>query len=106
MVALIPLLALAIAPQCPNIDGEAIFHDQSPVYCSPLEPQPGDTLTLRLRARAGDLTAATVRVWDTGLNGGAGGEVLVPMWVEGQVGPLGSFDLWRADLAVGSDTLW
>lgn len=106
MVALIPLLALAIAPQCPNIDGEAIFHDQSPVYCSPLEPQPGDTLTLRLRARAGDLTAATVRVWDTGLNGGAGGEVLVPMWVEAQVGPQGSFDLWRADLAVGSDTLW
>ncbi|MGB0685626.1 MAG: alpha amylase N-terminal ig-like domain-containing protein, partial [Planctomycetota bacterium] len=86
--------------------GEAIFHDQSPVYCSPLEPQPGDTLTLRLRARAGDLTAATVRVWDTGLNGGAGGEVLVPMWVEAQVGPQGSFDLWRADLAVGSDTLW
>ena len=106
MVALIPLLALAIAPQCPNIDGEAIFHDQSPVYCSPLEPQPGDTLTLRLRARAGDLTAATVRVWDTGLNGGAGGEVLIPMWVEAQVGPQGSFDLWRADLAVGSDTLW
>ncbi len=106
MVALIPLLALAIAPQCPNIEGEAIFHDQSPVYCSPLEPQPGDTLTLRLRARAGDLTAATVRVWDTGLNGGAGGEVLVPMWVEAQVGPQGSFDLWRADLAVGSDTLW
>lgn len=104
--ALLPLLSLALSAQCGNIDGEAVFHDQSPLYCTPLEPMPGDTLELRLRARAGDLSSATVRIWDTGLNGGAGGEVMVPMWIESQVGPSGNFDLWRADVQLGSDTLW
>lgn len=105
-LVLSPLLSLALAAQCGNIDGEAVFHDQSPLYCTPLEPMPGDTVELRLRARAGDLSSATVRIWDTGLNGGAGGEVLVPMWVEGQTGPAQAFDLWRADVQVGTDTLW
>lgn len=103
---ILPLLSLALSAQCANIDGEAIFHDQSPLYCTPLEPMPGDTVELRLRARAGDLSTATVRIWDTGLQGGSGGEVLVPMWIENQVGPNDAFDLWRADIALGNDTLW
>ncbi|MCP4770914.1 MAG: glycoside hydrolase family 13 protein [Planctomycetes bacterium] len=104
---LLPLLFAALpSAQCSNIDADAVFHDQSPVYCSPLEPMPGDTVSLRLRAAHGDLTSATVRIWDTGLNGGAGGEVLVPMWVEGQVGPGNQFDMWRADIQVGTNHLW
>ena len=100
------LLAALPLPQCAGIDADVVFHDQSPTYCSPLEPNPGDTLTLRLRAAAGDLSSATVRIWDTGLNGGAGGEILVPMWVEGQSGPSSQFDLWRADVQVGQDHFW
>ncbi len=105
MIGLLTLLTLA-APQCANIDGKAIFHDQSPLYCSPLEPSPGDMVTLRLRARAGDLQTATIRIWDTALNNGAGGEVLVPMWIETQVGPNQSFDLWRGDFVLGSSPIW
>ncbi|PCJ55715.1 MAG: hypothetical protein COA70_01155 [Planctomycetota bacterium] len=106
MLLLIPLLALFPSEQCGSIEGDAIFHDQSPLYCAPLEPMPGDTVSLRLRAAVGDLQSATVRIWDTGLNGGAGGEVLVPMWIETQVGPTQNFDLWRGDFTLGNDTLW
>jgi len=102
----LPLILAALPAQCANIDADAVFHDQSPLYCSPLEPQPGDTVSLRLRAAHNDLTSVTVRIWDTGLNSGAGGEVLVPMWVEGQAGPGNQFDIWRADVQVGTDHLW
>ncbi|MBC8369559.1 MAG: glycoside hydrolase family 13 protein [Planctomycetes bacterium] len=103
---MISSLILLAAAQCSNIDGSVIFHDQSPSYCAPLEPQLNSSVTLRLRAAAGDLSAASVRIWDTGMNNGAGGEFYVPMYIERQSGPYAQFDTWRADFNVGDDRLW
>ena len=101
------LLTLILAlSQCANINGDVIFHDLSPAYCAPLEPQVNGNVTLRLRAAASDLSAASVRVWNTGMNGGSGGEFYVPMYVETQSGPNNQFDIWRADFNVGDAHLW
>jgi hypothetical protein len=76
--------AAALAPDLPpdlpplaidgNISETDLYHDsRSDLYRSPGGAVPAGTkVTLRLRAGAGDLSAATVRVWDTNAIGGFG----------------------------------
>ncbi|HUF07497.1 MAG TPA: alpha-amylase family glycosyl hydrolase, partial [Candidatus Binatia bacterium] len=95
---------LALAPDLPAlaIDGEIrdldLAHDsRSDAYRQPFGAVPAGTeATLRLRAAAGDLEAATIRVWDAL----AESQVLVPMAVAARdaTGGEHGYDWWEATL--------
>ncbi len=101
-----PSVALvAMTPDLPPlaVDGtisEAnLYHDsRSDLYRSPGGAVPaGTAVTLRIRAGAGDLTDATVRVWDEN----AAVQVLIPMKVVAtdRTGGEHGYDYWEATLA-------
>jgi glycosidase len=95
----------ALAPDLPPLETDGtvaeadLLHDsRSDLYRSPGGAVPAGTqVTLRLRAAAGDLTDATVRVWDHD----AGVQVLVPMKVVAtdRTGGEHGYDWWEATLA-------
>ena len=99
------LAAVALPPDLPPLAADGtiaeadLHHDsRSDLYRSPGGAVPAGTqVTLRLRAAAGDLTDATVRVWDHD----AGVQVLVPMKVVAtdRTGGDHGYDWWEATLA-------
>jgi len=97
------LLALALLPGVlrvraqDGIDTAALLHDsRSDLYRTPGGAAPfGTTVTLRLRAAAGDLDSATVRVFNTLRDR----QDLIPMAVATTT-PDG-YDLWEAAIEVG-----
>jgi len=104
--------AVALAPDLPPlaIDGKIseadLYHDsRSDLYRSPGGAVPAGTrVTLRLRAGAGDLTGATVRVWDTSVPAfgtSPGAQVLIPMTLAAtdRTGGEHGYDYWEATLA-------
>ncbi len=88
----------------PGINPGALYHDsRSDLYRTPGGAAPfGTTVTLRLRAEAGNLDTATVRVWNTREEA----QSLLPMQVVATT-PDG-YDLWETTLDVGSKgtVLW
>ncbi|MBC6936451.1 MAG: hypothetical protein DWB42_11495 [Chloroflexi bacterium] len=88
----------------PGINPGALYHDsRSDLYRTPGGAAPfGTTVTLRLRAAAGNLDSATVRVWNTREEA----QSLLPMRVAATT-PQG-YDLWETTLDVGgkSTVLW
>ncbi len=82
-----------------KIDAEGLFHDsRDPAYRSPGGPvEAGTDVVLRLRTRQGDLTGATVRLWDSRLDR----ETLVPMASEGA-------GMWEATVSTPAqgEALW
>ncbi len=95
---------VAMAPDLPPLaaDGEIseadLAHDsRDDLYRTPFGAAPaGSTITLRIRAAAGDLTDATVRVWDALQQL----QVLVPMKVVATDRTAGQhgYDYWQAQL--------
>ncbi len=75
-----------------------LAHDSgNDLYRAPFGAVPaGSVVTLRLRAAAGDLSDATVRVWDSKLNT----QILVPMAVVAtdRTGGTHGYDYWEATL--------
>ena len=79
------------------IDGDLAHDSRDDLYRTPFGAVPvGTEVTLRLRAAAGDLSDATVRVWD----GATASETLVPMQVAATDAIAGDhgFDYWEATL--------
>lgn len=96
-LGLVPLTAYAAAPDG-DVEWDGLYADTTPAFASPHGFRAGDTITLRLRSWAHDLTAAECRVYlagpDTARN--------VPMAREPR--PDGSpFDHWRCEVAVPAD---
>jgi hypothetical protein len=81
----------------------ALYHmSRDPLYRNPVGPAPmGTVVTLRLRAGRGDLTGATVRLWDTQANG----ERLLPMRLDRRTGDA---DFWTISFQTPAkpDTFW
>src|SRR5690606_35402076 len=97
IVALMPWSAPLVRAQG-GIDLDALYHDsRSDLYRTPGGAAPfGSTVTLRLRAAAGDLDSATVRVFNTLRDR----QDLIPMAVVATT-PEG-YDLWEAQIEVGN----
>ncbi len=94
----VPAGEIAVAPITGGIDPGALYHDsRSDLFRTPGGAAPfGTTVTLRLRAAAGNLDTATVRVWNTREET----QTLLPMTVAATT-PQG-YDLWEATLEVGN----
>jgi glycosidase len=95
-VALVPdLTPLALDGK---VDERALAHDSgSDLYRVPFGAVPaGSLVRLRLRAAAGDLSDATIRIWDANLNT----QVLVPMTVVAtdRTGGAHGYDYWEATI--------
>jgi len=105
-----PVAVADRAPLAPDgrIDEAAIAHDsRSDAYRTPFGAVPAGTpVTLRLRATAGDLTDATVRVWDEL----AGIQALIPMEVIASDRTAGEhgLDYWQATIRTSAQptVLW
>jgi len=94
--ALVPDLA-ALTPDGEIVDGDLAHDSRGDAYRQPFGAVPAGTeVTLRLRAAAGDLTDATIRVWDAL----AESQVLVPMSVVARdaTGGTHGYDWWEATL--------
>lgn len=94
--ALVPDLE-ALSPDGEIIDGDLAHDSRDDAYRQPFGAVPAGTeVTLRLRAAAGDLTGATIRVWDAL----AESQVLVPMAVVARDATAGThgYDWWEATL--------
>lgn len=94
--ALTPDLA-PLAPDGEIVDGDLAHDSRDDAYRQPFGAVPAGTeVTLRLRAAAGDLTDATIRVWDAL----AESQVLVPMSVVARdaTGGTHGYDWWEARL--------
>jgi glycosidase len=94
--ALVPDLA-PLAPDGEIVDGDLAHDSRSDAYRQPFGAVPAGTeVTLRLRAAAGDLTDAAIRVWDAL----AESQVLVPMSVVARdaTGGEHGYDWWEASL--------
>lgn len=79
-------------------DGDLLHDSRSDLYRTPGGAVPAGTkVTLRLRAAAGDLSEASVRVWSTD----AEAQVLVPMHVAAtdRTGGEHGYDYWEATLS-------
>ncbi len=96
IAALLPLGLLSARAQ-DGIDAQALLHDsRSDLYRTPGGAAPfGSTVLLRLRAAAGDLDSATVRLYNTLRDR----QDLIPMAVVATT-PDG-YDLWEAAIEVG-----
>ena len=87
----------ALVPDGEIVDADLAHDSRSDAYRQPYGAVPAGTeVTLRLRAAAGDLTEATVRVWDAL----AEAQVLVPMSVVARDATAGThgYDWWEATL--------
>lgn len=94
--ALVPDLA-PLAPDGEIVDADLAHDSRDDAYRQPFGAVPAGTeVTLRLRAAAGDLTGATIRVWDAL----AESQVLVSMSVVARDATGGShgYDWWEATL--------
>ena len=94
--ALVPDLA-PLAPDGEIVDADLAHDSRGDAYRLPFGAVPAGTeVTLRLRAAAGDLTDATIRVWDAL----AESQVLVPMSVVARDATHGEhgYDWWEATL--------
>jgi glycosidase len=89
-----PAAVLTPGPGDGQVKLDGLYHmSRDPFYRSPGGAVPAGTVVhLRLRAGAGDLTAANVRVWDSR----AGTQTLLPMTLEKRDGDA---DYWGVDLA-------
>lgn len=76
-----------------NVEWDGLYSDQSPLYFSPQEPQPGASLTITLRSLHNDLTAANLQWYDTA-DPATGWNHGIPMSVVGQ-DATGTYDLWQ-----------
>ncbi len=76
-----------------DVEWDGIFSDTTANFVSPLEFDAGDTITLGLRAKAGDLTAVTCRLWFSGPDR----EQRLPMSLTGTDG---LFDTWTVAFTV------
>ncbi|MBI5667073.1 MAG: alpha-amylase [Chloroflexi bacterium] len=92
------------APETAGIDPGALYHDsRNDLFRTPGGAAPfGTTVTLRLRAAAGNLDSASVRVWNTREEA----QTVLPMQVVATT-PEG-YDLWEASLDTGNKptVLW
>ncbi len=96
--------AVALAPDLPPLaaDGQIsvadLAHDsRDDLYRTPYGAVPaGTVVTLRLRAAAGDLTEASVRIYDTR----AQGQVIIPMTVAARDSTSGKhgYDYWQVEI--------
>jgi len=94
--ALVPDLT-PLAPDGEIVDGDLAHDSRDDAYRLPFGAVPAGTeVTLRLRAAAGDLTDATIRVWDAL----AETQILVPMAVVARdaTGGEHGYDWWEATL--------
>ncbi len=73
IIALASLVATGLSPgnlsaasHDNDVEWDGIFSDTTANFVSPAEFDAGETITLSLRAKAGDLTGVTCRVWLTG----------------------------------------
>lgn len=76
-----------------NVEWDGVFSDTTANFVTPATPVAGSPLTIKLRAKAGDLTGALVRIWISGPNM----EQRLPL-TKASAGT--RFDLWSAQLTV------
>lgn len=76
-----------------TVDLAGLFHDQGPVYDSDAEPSPSTSVTVRLRAAKGNLTAANVKYYDEADSA----KHLVPMSKAG-IDATGRYDIWQGTI--------
>ncbi|MCB9457934.1 MAG: alpha amylase N-terminal ig-like domain-containing protein [Anaerolineaceae bacterium] len=102
LVILLP--GVSLLAQFGDMNTDALLHDsRSDLYRTPGGATPfNTTVTLRLRATAGDLDSASVRVWDTRNQE----QTLLPMQVVATTAD--GYDFWEATLDTGRKTtvLW
>ena len=89
--------ALAAGPDG-DVEWDGLFSDTTTQFVSPRVLQPGERLTLRMRAYAYDLTGATCRVYFAGPDR----SVDVPMETDPTRGDE-VFDVWQCQVQVPND---
>ncbi len=80
-----------------DVEWDGIFSDTTGNFVSPPEFDAGDTIALSLRAKAGDLTGVTCRLWFSGPDK----EQRLPLSL---VGTAGGFDTWTVAFTVPPTT--
>ncbi len=77
-----------------NVLWSGLYSDASSLYLLPAQPGPGDPVTVRLRALAGNLTAANVKVQSAA----DGSSVTLPLARESALDATGRFEFWSTTL--------
>lgn len=80
-----------------NVEWDGVFSDTTAQFVSPMAVKVGQSVTLKLRARASDLTGVVARIWLSGPNQ----EQRLNMT---RTAPGGRFDLWSVSLTVPTGT--
>ncbi len=95
----VPKLA-SPAPAAPdnNVFWSGLYSDSSALFVSPVSPTASDPVTVRVRARAGDLTAGFVTMQDTTTTS------VLPLSKQATLDPTARFEYWAATIPASAST--